>query len=76
MSMSQKPVNMHKRIAMGDTVKGYAKGGKVGMPEMTPMKPQAGTGKVSADKNPLVAARRNNGVPGMMKGGKVGGKKC
>ena len=57
--MKQKPVPQHKRLAMGDTVKGYAKGGSIG------------TGHVSGTaKNQLTAARRNNGVKGMKGGGK------
>lgn len=59
--MDKKPIPLHKRMAMGDTVKGYAKGGTVGMP--------AASASVGA-KNPLTAARRNNGVKGMKDGGK------
>lgn len=59
--MDKKPIPQHKRVAMGDTIKGYAKGGRVGMPDA----------KVSGSaKNPLTAARRGNGVKGMKDGGK------
>ena len=57
----KKTIPQHKRMAMGGEGNirlGYAKGGSVG------------TGKVSAAKDPLVAARRNNGVKGMKDGGK------
>ena len=58
--MKEKPTNLHKRMAMGDTLKGYAKGGSIGMPAV----------KATATRgSPLTAARRNNGVPGMKKGG-------
>ena len=30
--MNQKPINQHKRYAMGDSPKGYKDGGRVGMP--------------------------------------------
>lgn len=59
--MDKKPINQHKRVAMGDTIKGYAKGGRVGLPE---------TGVSGAAKNPLTAARRGNGLKGMKDGGK------
>lgn len=59
--MDKKPIPQHKRVAMGDTIKGYAKGGRVGMPSAT-----ASAGA----KSPLTAARRNNGVKGMKDGGK------
>lgn len=58
--MKSKPCNQHKRLAMGDTLAGYAKGGLIG------------TGQVSANaKSPLTAARRANGVKGMKDGGKT-----
>jgi hypothetical protein len=51
-------VNQHKRLAAGDTVKGYAKGGSV-------------TGGAQVGKgSPLTQARRNNGIKGMKDGGK------
>jgi hypothetical protein len=60
----EKPTNLHKRLAMGDTIKGYAKGGSIGCAAPA-------TVKVGAAKNPLTAARRNNGVRGMKDGGKT-----
>jgi hypothetical protein len=45
---------------MGDTLKGYAKGGSIGVPVVV---------KASATKSPLTAARRNNGIRGMKGGG-------
>lgn len=60
----EKPTNLHKRLAMGDTVKGYAKGGSIGAAAPA-------TVKVGAAKNPLTAARRNNGIRGMKDGGKT-----
>ena len=50
-------VPQHKRLACGDTIKGYAKGGTV----------EASPTKIS----PLTQARRNNGIKGMKTGGKV-----
>lgn len=61
--MKSKPTNMHKRLAMGDTIKGYAKGGSIGCDPA--VKVSGGT------KQPLVAARRNNGIKGMKDGGKT-----
>lgn len=55
-------VNLHKRLACGDTVKGYAKGGRV-----APVTVSTQVGKGS----PLTQARRNNGVKGMKGGGSV-----
>ena len=59
-----KPTNQHKRLAMGDTLKGYAQGGSIGTGRSSTA--------VSATKSPLTAARRNNGIKGM----KDGGQKC
>ncbi len=60
-NMKDKGVNLHKRIACGDTVQGYAKGGRV----------DVGAGAAVVPKmSPLTQARRNNGVVGMKKGGK------
>ncbi len=59
----QKPVNQHKRLAMGDTVKGYAKGGSIG------------TMRQHMPTSPVTDAKRANGVKGMSSGGGVGGKK-
>ncbi len=58
--MKDKLVNRHKLLAMGDTLKGYAKGGSIGVPVVV---------KASATKSPLTAARRNNGIRGMKGGG-------
>lgn len=63
--MNHKDLPLHKRVAMGDTIKGYAKGGKIGLPDVRP-----GNAQANATKNPLTTARVNNGVKGMKKGGK------
>lgn len=63
--MKDKCINLHKRMAMGDTVKGYAQGGSIGMPDVRP-----GNAQANATLNPLTASRANNGVKGMKKGGK------
>ena len=57
--MKEKCVNQHKRLAMGDTVKGYAKGGVIG------------TDRMHLPTSPLTDAKRANGVPGMCDGGKM-----
>lgn len=71
--MSSKPINQHKRLAMGDTVKGYAKGGSIGVNVAArapvgggDMVPKPGAGRAMS---PITVAKRNNGVPGMKKGG-------
>lgn len=53
--MAEKNVNQHKRLAMGEVLNKYAKGGMV-----LPRGPM----------NPVTKAKRNNGVPRMKKGGK------
>jgi hypothetical protein len=64
------PINMHKRVAMGGDVQSYGCGGSVGRPEKhMKLGGSVGTGQVNAVKNPLIAARRNNGVKGMKGGG-------
>jgi len=65
-SISQKLVNQHKRLAMGDTIKGFAKGGSVASD--IPSVSVRSTGKAV---NPLTTAKRNNGIPGFKKGGKT-----
>ena len=55
----EKGVHQHKRLAMGDTLKGYAKGGSIGS-----LKQQMPT-------SPITDAKRANGVPGLRGGGKV-----
>ena len=62
--MKEKMLPLHKRLAMGDTLKGYAKGGTVGSDlNIISVRP----GKAA---NPLTAAKRVNGIPGYKKGGK------
>ena len=63
-----KGVNQHKRLACGDTVKGYAQGGhvNVGLPSIK--KPSI---EVHRAASPLRTARSNNGVRGMKTGGGV-----
>jgi hypothetical protein len=69
------PIRMQKRNAMGGEVQTYAGGGSVGHPErrVIGIGVGVGTGQVNAVKNPLIAARRNNGVKGMKGGGSTGG---
>jgi hypothetical protein len=57
--MKDRGIPQHKRVAMGGAPGpvSFAKGGSVSAPN-------------NAVKNPLVAARRNNGVKGMKDGGK------
>lgn len=61
-----KGVNMHKRLACGDTVKGWAQGGRVNVGQ-----PMTVRSLVDLKASPLTIARRNNGVRGMKGGGKV-----
>jgi hypothetical protein len=60
--MKSKPTNLHKRLAMGDSLGGYAKGGLIGSGKL-----DAG---VTAKQSPLTKARRENGIKGMKTGGK------
>ncbi len=66
--MDKKPINQHKRLAMGDTVKGYAKGGSVGMGtrvNVTPVGSSTIVPKPSGKSaSPLTTSRRNNGIKG------------
>lgn len=64
--MKEKMVGLHKRLAMGDTIKGYAKGGTIA--SSLPAIDVRATGKAV---NPLRAARAANGIPGHKKGGRV-----
>ena len=78
MTLPSKPTNLHKRLAMGDTLKGYAKGGHIGSGRTVQVR--APTGSVprpvpepSTSGNtmgPAERAKRANGVVGMKKGGK------
>lgn len=65
----EKPTNLHKRLAMGDTVKGYARGGSIGMPVRNPLN-NAATNRKGLPLSPITAAKRENGVRGMRCGGK------
>lgn len=70
MDPKDKPINQHKRLAMGDTVRGYAKGGMVGMPPSTPkVAVVVAPTKQGLPASPMTVAKRDNGVPGMKKGG-------
>ena len=60
--MKEKCVNQHKRLAMGDTIKGYAKGGSIG------------TMRQHMPTSPVTDAKRANGVPGMKGGGCMPGR--
>ena len=69
-------INQHKRMAMGKSAQGYARGGSVGNVNATPvgggaLVPKPGGG---LPRGALATARRNNGVPGMCSGGRVKGK--
>lgn len=63
-----KPIRQRARLAMGDTVKGYAKGGSIGIGAPVVAKPTSGL-----PESPVTRAKRNNGIPGMKKGGSCGG---
>lgn len=63
--MKEKQVNMHKRLAMGDTVKGYAQGGRIA--SSIPAVDVKPSGRAT---NPLRAVKATNGIPGFKKGGK------
>lgn len=60
---NEKPIRQRARLAMGDTVKGYAKGGSIGMSPV--VKPTGGL-----PESPITRAKHANGIPGMKKGGK------
>ena len=66
--MIDKGVNLHKRLACGDTVQGYKHGGKVAM---TGVSVPSVNAAAKTPQNPLTRARHNNGVRGMKCGGKV-----
>lgn len=66
--MIDKGVNLHKRLACGDTVQGYKHGGKVSMTGVSVPSVQTA---IDAPQSPLTRARYNNGVRGMKSGGKV-----
>jgi hypothetical protein len=75
MIMGIKPelVNQHKRLAMGNTVKGYARGGRVGSAiKSVSIKPGVGT------VNPLKGAKMTDSIPDvdLKAGGPVKSKKC
>jgi len=63
--MKEKAVNLHKRLAMGDSVAGYKKGGTIASDI-----PAISVGSSGKAVNPLTLSRRQNGIPGMKKGGK------
>lgn len=65
--MSNSLINQHKRMAMG----GMKGGGTVRAPNVTPVGAPAKT--AMGGGSPLTSARRNNGIPGMKKGGKTCG---
>lgn len=61
--MKEKCIPQRKRLAMGDTLKGYAKGGTVGVVSAPAVvKPSVNSGK---QMSPMERAKRNNGVKGM-----------
>lgn len=57
----------HKRLAQGERV-GFKKGGSVAMPAEAYR-------KTGLKETPLERSKRDNGVPGMKKGGKACGPK-
>jgi hypothetical protein len=59
--MAERNVSQHKRLAMGEQLNKYAPGGMV-MPRVKGM-----------PMSPITKMKRNNGVPGMKKGGKSNG---
>jgi len=65
-------IPQHKRMAQGDRV-GFARGGAVRAPNVTPVGVPAQMVPTPAGKSgsPLTSARRNNGIPGMCAGGGV-----
>lgn len=62
--MKEKQTPLHKRMAMGDTVKGYAKGGSIGVSVPTASVVSKPT-KTGGTMSPMEKAKRNNGVKGM-----------
>ncbi len=67
MAVSQKAVNLHKRLAMGDSVAGYKKGGTIASDQ-----PIISVGSSGKAVNPLTLSKRQNGIPGFKSGGLVG----
>lgn len=62
-------VGQHKRMAMGQNVTGYARGGSV----MSKMDISGTSGRLlksGKPDSPIEKAKRANGVPGMKSGGK------
>jgi len=70
----EKLVSQHKRLAMGDTVKGYAKGGTIARSGVASSMPMVDVKSSGRAVNPLRAARAANGIPGFLQGGQVGDK--
>jgi hypothetical protein len=63
--MKQKLIHQHKRLAMGDTIKGYALGGTIASELPAVRVRPSGTAV-----NPLRAAKSNNGIPRLKSGGR------
>lgn len=61
----QKPIPQRKRLAMGDSLAGYKKGGTVASD-----KPIISVGSSGKAVNPLTLSKRQNGIPGLKKGGR------
>lgn len=60
-------INQHKRMAMGQKL---ASGGRVNAtPVGAPARAVPAVAKSGGSGSPLTSARRNNGIPGMKKGG-------
>lgn len=67
--MKEKACNLHKRMAMGDTIKGYAKGGSIGVNVSVPSPVGGGkmvpkVGGSGRALSPTTVAKRNNGIKG------------
>ena len=69
MTLKQKFLPQGKRLAMGDSLAGYKSGGKVGIDVAKPVNVVVNS-KTGKSASPITMARRNNGIPGMKKGGK------
>lgn len=61
-------IPQHKRLAMGQSIQNKASGGSISVrPKML---------KTGIPDSPLENAKRDNGIPGMKKGGSMKGKGC
>lgn len=63
--MKEKFVPQRKRLAMGDTLKGYAKGGTIAVDVAKPVVAKVSATSKGVPMSAITKARRNNGVKGM-----------